>query len=129
MRARVVIIGRGDDSVELARTCLSRVSSWMVTAVDSELELLAGAAQPDVIVIDARARDSEWTLAIAALRGDRTLGNVPIVVVVPPLLREIERFLRLPGIAVVSRAAARFELAARVRTALGSTESLLTRAA
>ncbi|MCC6998289.1 MAG: hypothetical protein IT370_26980 [Deltaproteobacteria bacterium] len=129
MRARVVVIGRGDDSAELARSCLGRVSAWMLSAVDSELELLAGAAQPDVIVIDAHARDSEWTLAIAALRGDRTLGNVPIVVVVPPLLREIERFLRLPGVAVVSRAAARFELAARVRTALGSTLSPLPRAA
>lgn len=129
MRARVVVIGRGDDSVELARSCLSRVGSWMVTAVDSELELMAGAAQPDVIVIDARVRDSAWTLAIAALRGDRTLGNVPIVVVVPPLLREVERFLRLPGVAVVSHAAARFELATRVRTALGTIERLLPHAA
>ncbi len=119
MRASVVLIGRDAGTQELAHSCLAQDPELVLSAVDSELELLAGAARPDLIIIDASVHRSDWTRAVAALRADRRLAATPIVIVIPPLMREVERFLHLAGVAVVSRAAARFDLAARVHALLG----------
>ena len=119
MRASVVLIGRDAGTQDLARTCLAQDPGLVLSAVDSELELLAGPVRPDLVVIDASVHGTHWTRTVAALRADRRLAATPIVIVIPPLMREVERFLHLAGVAVVSRAAARFELVARVHALLG----------
>ncbi len=119
MRASVVLIGRDRGTLELAQSCLAQDPELALGAVASELEVLAGAARPDLVIIDASMHGADWARTVTALRADRRLAATPIVIVIPPLMREVERFLHLAGVAVVSRAALRFDLLARVHALLG----------